>query len=84
MTQSTEAGGIVEREPVRIFLAGLAGLVDLALIAAAALDWVDLTPEQTTAIVACVTAACLLVSETLRGAVYAPATVDEMTRPLSP
>jgi predicted lipid-binding transport protein (Tim44 family) len=70
---------ITEREPVRVFLGGLAGVVSLGLIAATLMDWVDLTTEQTAGLVAAVAGICVLVSETLRARVYSPATVAEIT-----
>jgi hypothetical protein len=73
--------GIVEREPVRVFLAGFAALVGLGLVAADAMDWIDVTHEQTAALVVFVGALCALVSETLRAKVYSPATVTELTAP---
>jgi hypothetical protein len=73
--------GIVARQPVRVFLGGLAGVVSLGLIAANALDWIDLDNNQTAAIVATIAGACALVSETLRAKVYSPATVATLTAP---
>lgn len=81
MTAPTEPKGVTEREPVRVFLGGLAGVVGLGLIAVDLLGWVDLSTEQTAAIVACVAGACALVSETLRARVYSPATVEHLTAP---
>lgn len=75
---------LVERQPVAVFVSGLAGVVALGLAAATALDWVDLTFEQCTIVVAFVTAACALCGGALWGAVYSPATVADLTAPLVP
>lgn len=76
MTQpSAPSGGILDTEPVAVFLAGLAGIVDLGLIAADGLDWVYLTNEQTGSIVAFVTAVTALIGAVLRSKVWAPASV---------
>jgi hypothetical protein len=81
MTQpSAASGGIINTEPVIVFLTGLAGIVDLGLIAADGLDWVYLTNEQTAAIVAFVTAATALIAGVLRAKVWAPASVAAVTR----
>lgn len=69
----------LDTEPVAVALTGLAGVVDLGLIAAVALDWIDLTNEQTAAVVAFVTAATALVGAVLRANVYSPATVEDLT-----
>jgi hypothetical protein len=66
---------LIDREPVLVFLGGLAGLANLGLIVATTLDWLALTAGQTTAIVAFVTAGTALVTATLRARVWAPATV---------
>lgn len=75
MTHHPASGGITQTEPVAVFLAGLAGIIDLGLIAASALDIVHLTDGQTAAIVACVTAATALIGAVLRSKVWAPASV---------
>lgn len=72
------ADGAVAREPVAVFLAGLAGVVDIGLIMATALDWVTLTNEQCAAVVAFVSAVCALIGAVLRSLVYAPATVRRL------
>lgn len=66
---------IVDREPVRVFLGGLAGVVGLGVGAATALGLVDLTVEQASAVVAFVAAVCALVAGTLRRSVYCHDTV---------
>lgn len=71
----------LDTEPVAVALTGLAGLVDVGLIAAVALDWLDLTTEQTAAVVAFVTATTALVGAVLRANVYSPATVEDLTAP---
>lgn len=65
----------LDTEPVIVFLTGLAGVVDLGLIAATALDWLDLNGGQTASVVAFVTAATALVTAALRARVYSPRTV---------
>lgn len=72
---------LVEREPVRLFMAVVAAVVNLGIVVAENLDWLDLTPWQTTGLAAFVVAVCVIASEALRRQVYSPATVDEMTRP---
>jgi hypothetical protein len=69
---------VVDREPVRVFLAGLAGVVGLGLVAAEALGWLDIDPNQNAAVIAFVAAVATLISETLRARVYSPATVQSM------
>ena len=79
----TAANGttIVEREPVAVFLAGLTGLVDAAIVAATALDWVDLTAEQAAALVGFVTVAAGLIGGVLRANVWAPANIEQPAGP---
>lgn len=82
MTQpSAASGGIIQTEPVAAFLAGLAGLVDLGIIAASALNWVDLTDEQTAAIIAFVSGAIAFAGGMLRAKVWAPASVAAISSP---
>lgn len=75
---------LVARQPVAVFLTGLAGLVNLGLVAADAMNWVSLQPVQTGSLVAFVTAACSLVGITLHAKVWAPATVAQLTAPSAP
>jgi hypothetical protein len=75
---------IVDTEPVRVFLASLATVVGLGLVAAEALGWLDIDPNQNAAVIAFVAAVATLVSETLRARVYAPATVERLTEPPPP
>lgn len=83
MTQPIKAGdGVLATEPVAVFLAGLAGVVDLGLIAASALDWIALTDSQTAAVVAFVSAATALAGGLLRANVWAPASVAAL--PIGP
>ncbi len=70
---------VVETEPVRVFLAGLTGVIGLGLVAAEALGWLDIDPAQNAAIIAFVAAVAALISETLRSRVYSPATVEDLT-----
>lgn len=76
--------GLVEREPVLVFLAGLAGVVDAGLITADTLNWVALTNEQTTSLVAFVTAVTALVAGVVRAKVWSPATVAGITAGADP
>lgn len=69
---------LIDTEPVIVFLAGLAAVVNLGLIAATALDWVALTPASTATIIAFVTAAIALVASTLRAKVWSPASVGDL------
>lgn len=78
MTHPSTAHGILDTEPVVVFLTGLAGIVNVAIIAADALDWVALTNEQTAALAAFVTGATALVAAVLRSKVWAPATVAHL------
>lgn len=77
-TPST-ADGLLDTEPVAAFLAALAGIVDLGLVAASALDWVALTDGQTAAIVAFVSGVTAGVAAFLRSRVWSPATVSQLT-----
>lgn len=66
----------MKKEPVRILLAGLAGVIDLGLIAAARLELVALDAGDIAAIVAFVTAACALAAAMIRSRMDSPATVE--------
>lgn len=74
---------LTDTEPVAVFLAGLAALVDAGIAAATALDWLDLTNEQAGAVIGCVTVATGLCLAVLRARVYSPATVAALTAPTS-
>lgn len=74
--------GLLDREPVLVFLSGLAGLVDLGIIAGNALDWLQLDEGQTVAVVAFVTAVTALIAGVLRASVYSPATVARIEQGL--
>lgn len=80
MTHEPASSGILNTEPVLVFLAGLAGIVDLGLIAADGLDWIPLTNEQTASVVAFVTAVTALAAAVLRSRVWAPASVAVVAR----
>lgn len=62
-------------EPVRIWLGGLAVLVNLGMVAAVALGLLHLDAGQIASVVAFVSAACVLASETLRARNDSPLTV---------
>ena len=65
-------------EPVRVLLNGIAGVVSLVLIALAALGGLDWDSRQIAAVVAAIAGGANLISETIRAAVYSPATVDQI------
>lgn len=71
-----------DREPVALGVGSLAVLIDLGIAMATSLDWIDLTTEQSAAIIAFVTALSLVVGTILRNHVWSPATVAEL--PASP
>lgn len=75
MTQPKEAEGLVDTEPVIVALTGLAGVVDLGIMAASSLDWIDITAGQTASVVTFITAVTALIAAVLRARVYSPATV---------
>lgn len=70
--------GPLETEPVAVFLTGLAAIVNLGVILAAAFDWVYLTDNQAAAIVAFITGVIAVVGAMLRSTVWAPASVDKL------
>lgn len=73
--------GPLDREPVAIFLTGLAAVVAAGLAAADALDWVSLDTDQTAAVITFTTAVTGLIGAVLRSRVYAPATVARLVNP---
>jgi hypothetical protein len=68
------AAPLIEREPVAIGVAGLAAVLDAAIILAAAFDWA-FTAGQATALVAFVTACSAFAGSFIRSRAWAPATV---------
>lgn len=58
-----------EKNPVRILLGGLAAVINLGLIAAKGLNWLDWTTEQIVMVIAFVSAVLALTSEVIRAAV---------------
>lgn len=70
---------LLETEPVAVGVGTIVALVDALIIMATALDWIDLTTEQATAIVAFVTTLSLIVGGLVRSAVWSPASVDKLT-----
>jgi hypothetical protein len=64
--------GPLDKEPVAILLAGLAGVVDASIAAATALDWVDLTSQQAGSVIAFVTVLTGLIGSVLRAQVWSP------------
>lgn len=68
---------LLEREPVRVLLNGLAGVVNAVLIALKLTGAIDLDNAAIAAIVTAVTTATALAGEIVRTAVYAPANIKE-------
>lgn len=83
MTSPTASApdGLLETEPVATFLAGLAGVVNLALILANAFAWLDLTDAQTAALVAFISGVIAVAGSFLRARVWSPASVHALTAP---
>lgn len=63
----------MDEEPVLIYLGGAAVVVSAALIAANALSWTHLDPDQVAAVVAFVATFAGLLAAGIRGQVYSPA-----------
>lgn len=78
---SGPAARALDAEPVATLLTSLVALVDAALVAGTALGWLDLSAEQTAALVAFVTALSGVVGALLRASVWSPASVERLTRP---
>lgn len=72
---------LTDREPTAIAVGSLAVLVDLGIAMATRLDWIDLTAEQAAAIIAFVSGLSVVVGGLLRGTVWSPASVAELTGP---
>lgn len=72
------ANSLIEREPVRVIVNGLAAFVNLLLIALVAVHTIAWDAGQCAAVVAAVQAGCALVSEALRTQVFSPATVAKI------
>lgn len=79
-----DADTIVDREPVAIFLGGLAALIDVGLVAANAMEWVSLTDGQTASLVAFVTAFTALAGSMVRARVWSPASVASAVATIAP
>lgn len=81
MSESTIFGntGVLGSEPVAVLVASATLLIDAGVALAAAFDWVALTDNQATAIVAFVTAVSAVFGVVLRQQVYAPRTVVRRT-----
>lgn len=69
----TIPNGPLDKEPVAIMLAGLAGLIDAGIAAATALDWIHLTTDQAASVIAFVTIITGLIGSALRAKVWSPA-----------
>jgi hypothetical protein len=78
-TVAFESSGALSKEPVAILATAAIVIVDAGIALAAAFDWADLTPAQTTAILAFVTVVSGTVSALLRQQVYSPATYRRAT-----
>lgn len=72
---------LTDREPVALGVGSLAVLIDLGMVMATSLDWVDLTTEQLAAIIAFVSALSVIVGALIRDHVWSPATVAGLTTP---
>ena len=66
---------LLDRQPVGVFVGGLAGVINAAIVAGNVLGWLNLTGEQTPAILACVTVTAGFTIATLRQLVYCRDTV---------
>lgn len=82
ITTWVDPAGPLGKEPVLILLGSAAAVADLGLIVAHQFDWLDITAEQITAVVAFVTAVSGVAAALIRASVYAPATVH--SAPLEP
>lgn len=72
---------LLETEPVAVGVGSIAVLVDALIVMATALDWLTLTNEQATAIVAFVTTLSLVIGALVRSTVWSPASVAHITTP---
>lgn len=82
MTEPTRLSATAfDREPVAILLTSLATVVGGGIAIANAWDWVDLTNEQTLAVMGFVAIITGVVGTVLRSRVYSPATVAGLTAP---
>lgn len=80
MDTITPTTGLLGEEPVAVFLAGLAAIIDLGIAVATALDWVALTSGQAGAIAGFVTAVTAFIAGITRARVYSPATVASIVK----
>lgn len=67
---------MLKTEPVLVLLNGIAGVVNLVLIALVALGVIDWSLDQIGAVVAAIQGGANLVGAVIRAAVYAPASVE--------
>lgn len=74
-----EDHGWFQREPVLTFLGGLAGVVEVILLALVGLEVIAWTPGQTAGVVAAVAGVATLLIATLRSIVVSPATDAKRT-----
>lgn len=74
---------MMKRQPIRVLLLGLAGVVDLVLVALVAVGVIGWDSGQIAAVVAAVSGVCVLVAEVLRASVYSPASFNAMRRRLT-
>lgn len=73
-----ENPGALDKEPVAVFGAALIGAITAGLALADSLGWLPLTAEQTTGIVAFITALGAAIGALLRARVYSRATVARL------
>jgi hypothetical protein len=72
---------LTDREPVALGVGSLAVLIDLGIALATSLNWIDLTTEQSGAIIAFVSALSVIAGALIRDHVWSPATVAGLTTP---
>lgn len=75
---------LTDREPVALGVGSLAVLIDLGIAMATSLEWINLTNEQSAAIIAFVSALSLIAGALIRNQVWSPATVEGMTAATGP
>jgi hypothetical protein len=72
---------LIDREPVALGVGSLAVLIDLGIALATSLNWIDLTTEQSGAIIAFISALSVITGAAIRDHVWSPATVAGLTTP---
>lgn len=79
MEPTTTPSGPLSTEPVAVWLAAALAIVNAGLALADVFNWIDTTPEQTTAIGVFVTTVTAIIGALVRGTVYSPSTVADLT-----